>query len=197
MPKKITDDGEIIDETTETNILVATPQDKWEFKTPHNHNTDVAAMQSATFCRDKSRTQQNTREEADINAILKKFGVGNVAAHLAQMPPSFLDVPETMDMHTVLEIHRAADEAFMALPADTREKFGNDLARYVSYVDDRLKAKDLNSLAKLGLDVTAAQTAAKALQEAEEQRETLAFNEKVAKAQAKAEHKGENQKKSD
>lgn len=187
MPKKITADGEIVDDVQKPlPRILADEMLRSEYtpfwKTPYNHDTTAEALRTATSDFEPTLAQQNTAEETDINSILRRFGINNVRAQLAAMPPSFIDVPENMDMATAIELVRQGEEAFMQLSADARAMFGNDLARYVAHVDDRLRAKDYEALDKLGLDVKAALEAANAAKAEAATRAEAEFNAKVAKA---------------
>ncbi|WP_445772243.1 hypothetical protein, partial [Rheinheimera sp.] len=44
-------------------------------RTPYNYDTNLASEESALYCSDVSRTQQNAKEECDINTIVKRFNV--------------------------------------------------------------------------------------------------------------------------
>ena len=47
----------------------------------------------------------------------------------------------------------AAKESFLALPAGVRNSFGNDLAKFVAYVDHCIETGDLDPLREMGLAV--------------------------------------------
>lgn len=121
------------------------------FKTPYNHNTDEVAKQTATYNREDSKTQQNHADEADINVIMKRFGVTAVTNACRQMPPSFIDVPDNLDMQTAWDLVNNGIEAFEAQPAEIRAAFRNDPALYVAAVDHARKAGDRKTLEALGL----------------------------------------------
>lgn len=144
--KRVTEDGEIVDATD------AAMRRGFEilFKTPFNHDTEAEARRTATGNFEETRTQQHAKDETDINIILKKFGVTHESAR-ASMPPSFINVPDHLDMQTVLQIVDQAEDSFLALPAEVRARFDNDLARYVGFVDDRIRAGDTPTLREMGL----------------------------------------------
>jgi len=52
-------------------------------RNPYNYDTNLASEESALYCTDGSRTQQNFKEECDINTILKRF---NVTGQLPVVP---------------------------------------------------------------------------------------------------------------
>ena len=50
--------------------------------------------------------------------------------------PQYGDFIEATDYHTALNAVRAADAAFMELPADIRTRFNNDAGAFVDFVSD-------------------------------------------------------------
>lgn len=169
--KRVTEDGEVINvPDNETGIAVAARVDEMLapaneytpfFKTPWNHDTTYEAMRSGTVNLEPTKTQQHQAEETNINVIMKKFGVTGVLP-IARLPPSFMDVPDGLDAATARRMLMEGEEAFYQLPAEIRETFGNDLARYMGYVDQRLAAGDTETLRRLGLDIPAPPGAAPA-----------------------------------
>lgn len=70
--------------------------------------------------------QQHFKEEVDINTIVRRFGV---TGQLPQFMPAgvYGDFTGIEDYESaVAQIERAQD-GFMELPAEVREKFGNDV----------------------------------------------------------------------
>lgn len=120
------------------------------WKTPFNHNTDVAAAQAATFNNLPSRTQRHQAADTDINVIMRKFGVTGVAPG-AKYPPSFQDIPEDMDMQKAIEIVRQGYEAFETQPANIRALYRNDMALYAAHVEHLRATGDTEALEGLGL----------------------------------------------
>lgn len=153
--KRITDDGEIVDEmqslANNPQLPLPSPVLGPQWKTGYNCDNLEEANRSATWNTEPSLTQVHAAEETDINVIMRKFGVTGTLP-LAKVPPSFQDIQE-IDLQTAQNLINEAEDAFMELPADLRFKFNNDLARYVGYVDDRRAANDWKSLRDLGLDV--------------------------------------------
>jgi phage internal scaffolding protein len=104
-------------------------------RTPYNYDTMEASNASALSCEDPSLAQQHARDESDINTIVKRFGL------TGQLPdnvrtPTYGDFEDATDYHTALNAVRAADAAFMQLPADIRTRFNNDAGAFVDFVAD-------------------------------------------------------------
>ncbi len=92
-----------------------------------------------------SMTQQQFKDDADINNIIAKFEVTGVLvdplqpATRAPQFGDFSDMPSYQEAQNVLV---QARNAFMALPSDIRERFGNDPARYFDFVQNLKEGGD-------------------------------------------------------
>jgi len=82
-----------------------------------------------------SRTKQSMRDEVDINVIVARARKGHAITHVARGMPAFMDVSEVGDYKSALDMLRAADAFFEALPAKVRESFDNDPAIFLDSVD--------------------------------------------------------------
>lgn len=83
----------------------------------------------------QSATQQQFAEEVDINTIVKNFGL------TGQLPENFRapvsgDFTGVTDYQSALNAVIAADEEFMTLPADVRERFANDPQKLLEFVEN-------------------------------------------------------------
>lgn len=121
--------------------------DKVFVRSPYNYDRRKASIASALFCRDDSLASQSSKDECDINVIVRRFGI------TGQMPqslrlPTYGDFDGVMDYGSALRAIRDADASFMQLPAEVRERFGNDPARFVGFCSD---AKNLPELRRMGL----------------------------------------------
>lgn len=142
--KKITEDGEIVDVVTEEPAGFIP-----NFKTPYNHDRDQAARETALTCLDPSKTQQQFANDADINAILRKF------TETGQLPtqtgsPVYQDIDKEFDLQDQMVTGAEVEEAWNALPAAVRNILG-DPQKFVAYVDHCLETGDLSPLQELGL----------------------------------------------
>lgn len=81
----------------------------------------------------ESLTQQHFAEEVDINTIMRRFGAtGQVAQFMSE--GAYGDFTGIEDYDGALERIGRVDEAFMKLPAEVREQFGNDAGNLVRMV---------------------------------------------------------------
>jgi len=116
-------------------------------RTPYNYDTMEASDASALLCEDPSLAQQHARDETDINTIVKRFGLtGELPSNVRT--PTYGDFSDAMDYHTSLNAVRAADAAFMQLPADIRNRFNNDAGAFVDFCSDENNRAEAE---KLGL----------------------------------------------
>lgn len=116
-------------------------------RNPYNYDADQASFDSGLECKDKSLTQQHQREDADINTIVKRFGVTGLLPQ-AKAPPTYGDFDQVNDYREALDLINQARATFMALPADLRSRFDNDAAKFLDYCEDPANLADLE---KMGL----------------------------------------------
>jgi len=116
-------------------------------RTPYNYDVNEASDVSALVCEDPSLAQQHAKDECDINTIVRRFGLtGELPSNVRA--PQYGDFTDAVDYHTALNAVRAADEAFMQLPADVRTRFNNDAGAFVDFVSDDANRAEAE---KLGL----------------------------------------------
>jgi len=96
-----------------------------------------------------SLTQQSQAEEADINTIVRRFGL---TGHMPQSvrAPTWGDFDGVWDYRTALEAISEANNAFMEYPAAVRARFENDPAQFVDFCSD---PANLGEMASLGLAI--------------------------------------------
>lgn len=113
------------------------------FKTRYNHAHPVTKFDGV------SMTEQQYRDECDIDIILKRYKVGQPLPTSARVG-SYGDFTDFGDYQSCLERIRRADEDFNSLPASLRSRFGNDAQAYYQFV---LDPKNEDECFKLGLRV--------------------------------------------
>lgn len=95
----------------------------------------------------ESLTVQSEEADANINVIMDRYGFG------AKLPenfraPQYGDFSEVQDYQSCLNAVKAADAAFMEMPADVRERFGNSPQQLLEFLAD---GRNLDEARKLGL----------------------------------------------
>lgn len=106
-------------------------------RNPYNYDLKEASDSSGLDCSvdGPGRTKQSFKEEADINTLIKRFGIGNPLPTGARIP-SYGDFTQAGDYQTALNVINEAERAFYAVPADVRARFLNDPARFVEFFND-------------------------------------------------------------
>lgn len=116
-------------------------------RSAYNYDADLVSDETGLKCEDPSLAQQHMKEEADINTIVKRFGLtGEVPTGMRL--PTYGDFTGIADYQTALHQVKAAQESFMSLPADVRQKFGNDPGAFVDFCSDE---KNREALVQMGL----------------------------------------------
>lgn len=115
-------------------------------RTPFNYDTDEASFQSGLACLEAGKTMQQFKEECDINTIVERFGITGELPENVRMPLSGDFTEAVTDYQTALNLVRAADEAFMELPAKVRERFSNDPQRLQTFLEDDNNREEARSL---------------------------------------------------
>lgn len=119
-----------------------------------NYDFDEASKESAlsmvdpeTGELDKGFTQQEFKEECDINEIVRRFGLTGQLPENVRVPVSG-DFTGITDYASAMLAVRSAEESFMELPASLRARFENDPQRLMEFVADD---KNYDEAKKLGL----------------------------------------------
>lgn len=97
-----------------------------------------------------SKTRQEFLEESDINHIISQYETSGILPETNGAVPQYADLTDPIfsDFQRAQNIIIDANEAFEALPARTRERFLNDPARLIAFVQD---PKNQLEAAELGL----------------------------------------------
>lgn len=120
-------------------------------RTEFNYDISAASDASGLKCEDESLTKQSFAAEADINEIVRRFGLNGQL-------PSNVSVPVHADFRGAPDFHGAwnlivqAREGFAQLPAEVRKRFNNDAGALVDFLSDE---SNRDEAVKLGLVVKA------------------------------------------
>lgn len=104
--------------------------------------------QWATLNTEESMTNQSDANETNINLIVAKYLKTGMIPQVSKLQPLYGDFTQIGSYTDALETIRAAQDAFMEVPAKIREQFGNDPARFIEYVHD---PKNIDQLRAWGL----------------------------------------------
>lgn len=159
------------------------------WKTPYNHDTDAEAARTATVNTEKSMTQQNFKEEQDINTIVARVLKTGTLPDIP-IPNVYANLSTQEDYHTMLNRIAETNGLFYRLDPELRAEYNNDPGAWLQDVNEKLAAGDLAPLREMGLDLASvdaqlakleAEAQAKAQQEAD-----AAADERAAARASKA-----------
>jgi phage internal scaffolding protein len=123
-------------------------------RTQYNYDHDAASNASGLVCEEPTRAQQHHRDECDINVILERFGkTGQVPVNA--ISGTYGDFSGVHDYHTALNAILASESEFAALPAQIRNRFANDPANLVQFLDNPDNRAEAEKLGLLAISSTA------------------------------------------
>lgn len=103
-------------------------------RAPGLYHPGVVTEATGVFTGSETLVQQQFREETDINTIVRRFGLtGALPPNVT--PAMYGDFTGITDFETAQDMVNRVREGFLRLPAELRERFGNDPARLADYVD--------------------------------------------------------------
>ena len=125
-------------------------------RSAYTFDSDVVSNETALDTGEDAVTQQCFKDECDINILLAKFAV---TGHLPEnvRVPQYVDFEEAFDFHSSMNVIRAAEEAFNAMPAEVRDRFQNDPGRFLEFAND---ASNYEEALKMGLAIKRPEKAA-------------------------------------
>ena len=91
-------------------------------------------------------TQQQFKEECDINNIMARYQNTGEFTHLTRKQGVYGDFSEIKDYQTMLQTVLEADAAFASLPAKMRLRFQNDPAQLLEFIQDPKNTEEAISL---------------------------------------------------
>lgn len=116
-------------------------------RSEYNYDADKVSRENDFKTSGKVRTQQNQKDEADINTIVRRFGVtGQLPTNV--VAPQYGDFTAVTDYQSALNAINSANLAFLAMPPEIRKRFDHDPAQFVEFCCD---PKNKEEMKKLGL----------------------------------------------
>lgn len=116
-------------------------------RTIFNYDTDATSRLTAWESDMPSMTQQQFKDECDINTIVKQFGLtGKLPEAGSVYAPTYGDFTDIDDFQSALHALQRASDSFMELPAHVRERFQNDPAKLVAFCSDARNADEIRAL---------------------------------------------------
>ena len=84
----------------------------------------------------KSKTQQQFKDDADVNAIMKRWRSTGSVEHVMATQPTFGDFTDAVDFHRGVNRVLEAQEQFEQLPSEVRRAVDNDPGKLLELVAD-------------------------------------------------------------
>lgn len=125
-------------------------------RSAHNYDMSEASESSGLQCLDQSLAVQSQAEEADINVLVKRFGITGVMPQNVRVP-QYEDFEGVFDFQSAMNAARVSQESFDRMPADVRARFGNDPQAFFAFCTATQEGKlaNIDEMRKLGLAVPA------------------------------------------
>jgi len=101
-------------------------------RSPYNYDMDLASDKHGLKCEDASLTQQQFKEESDINTIVDRFMKSGVMPNPVNMP-QYIDYEGVFDFQSAMNTIRQADENFMRMDAKIRARFNNSPQEFLEF----------------------------------------------------------------
>lgn len=130
-------------------------------------NYDVAAVSlenGISFREARDRTQQQFKDEADINVIVRRFGLTGQMPETVRVPHSG-DFTGIVDFQGAMNAVVQAREAFMELPAELRARFDNSPQKLMVFVADGNNRAEAERLGLINKPPEVTRDAVKAIDE--------------------------------
>lgn len=116
-------------------------------RVPGRYDTDAASRAAMLVTPEVTRTQQQFKEECDINNIAKNFGMTGKLPVNVRMP-TYGDFTFVDDYQSAMNAARWAQHSFMQMPAEVRLRFRNDPQMFLDFCSDE---RNRDEAIKLGL----------------------------------------------
>lgn len=104
-------------------------------------NSDLTGLE----CLDRSLTQQSFADDADINVLVRRFGLDGELPVGVRMP-TFGDFTGVGDFQDAIEAVKLASDAFKEMPARVRARFDNDAGKFVEFCSDPANFEEAKGL---------------------------------------------------
>lgn len=84
------------------------------------------------------RTKQAHLRECDINTIIKQFSSTGMLSHVSAKAAQgvYMDLPDPIDFQEAQNILIEGERAFASLPSKLRDRFGNEVAPFLEFLQD-------------------------------------------------------------
>jgi phage internal scaffolding protein len=123
---------------------------------------DIQSQKTGLSCLDDSLTQQQFKDEADINTIVNRFLKTGVLP-TPNTFPQYVDFEGVFDYQSAMNLVRAADESFLRMDAKVRSRFNNSPQEFLEFFANPANAQEA---IRLGLAIPQPSAVTKVTEEA-------------------------------
>jgi len=116
---------------------------------PFQSLTNRLTNTSLTFPPNSRWTKQSFREECDINTIMARYQSTGEMPVISERAPQYLDVSAGFDFAQMQDQVLEAQRLFNDLPSSLRNRFANDPAAFLDYVQDEANRPEMYQLGLL------------------------------------------------
>lgn len=118
----------------------------------------VHEVSDGLTCFTPSRTQQQFKEECDVNNILRNYVNTGVLNHVSSVAPEFGDFSNVpADYGEALALIEKSNEEFMKFPSEVRERFDNKPVNLIKFLQDENNREEAEKLGLINKRVNADQ----------------------------------------
>jgi len=99
--------------------------------------------------KDPTLAKQEFASDCDFNVVMGRFQKTGVVENINSTAPQYVDVSDLVDYQAALGIVAEARDSFSALPSSVRERFGNNPAALIEFLNDASNRDEALSLGLL------------------------------------------------
>lgn len=123
------------------------------FRSPYNYDTKLVSDETSIPTVGPSLTVQSQSEDADINVLMKRYGITGKFPENPRVP-QYGDFTGISDFRSALEAVANANESFMQYPADFRARFDNDPQNFLMFATDPANVPEMKKLGLFNQEVS-------------------------------------------
>lgn len=90
----------------------------------------------------ESFVQQHFADSCDVKKIIARFTRTGVLDHVNQLQPQFGDFTSVPTFEEAQQIIAQTSEYFAGLPANVKDRFGNDVKQFLAFVNDESNVEE-------------------------------------------------------
>lgn len=113
-------------------------KEKKRFQSQYDHD-EVEGF----VCVGESATKQAFKDECDINVIMQRYQENGILPELVRGTPQYVDFADALTFQEAMNVVADSRSRFEALPSSIRDRFANDPAQFLAFVEDPKNGEEL------------------------------------------------------